>query len=358
MRRLPPSTVDLSRVAELDQAGQHSQALDLLHSASRNSDPTAMTMLGARLIRGAQAPYQPEAGARWLIRAGETGGPASRRLASALIAAGIGEPCNLHRALDELLKAAIGGSAAARQELAALSTIEGMSARLKSAEAISENALTHARRSIDPAAWTRVTAPEVLSESPPVRVYRRFIPSAACDWIRECAAGRLQQTAVVGADGAGNRSLGIRTARGAGFGVLESDVVMAMVRARLAAATGLATPCFEPPNVLHYAPGQRYEPHFDFFNTSVPQLAQVVASGGQRIATALIYLNDDYEGGETDFPELGVRFRGQAGDALVFWNVDASGHGDPRTVHAGLPPTSGGKWLLSQWIRDRPQPIV
>jgi hypothetical protein len=64
-------------------------------------------------------------------------------------------------------------------------------------------------------------------------------------------------------------------------------------------------------------------------------------------------LNEGYAGGETDFPRIGYRFKGRTGDALVFGNVEPSGKPDPRTMHAGLPPTSGEKWLLSQWVRDR-----
>jgi hypothetical protein len=70
--------------------------------------------------------------------------------------------------------------------------------------------------------------------------------------------------------------------------------------------------------------------------------------------TFLTYLNDDYEGGETDFPRIGYRYKGRRGDALYFVNVDGAGAPDYRTVHAGLPPASGTKWLLSQWVRSRP----
>ena len=61
-----------------------------------------------------------------------------------------------------------------------------------------------------------------------------------------------------------------------------------------------------------------------------------------------------YEGGETDFPRISFRFKGKRGDALLFSNTDPAGAPDYDTVHAGLPPTSGEKWLLSQWIRSRP----
>ena len=76
---------------------------------------------------------------------------------------------------------------------------------------------------------------------------------------------------------------------------------------------------------------------------------------GQRTETFLIYLNDDYSGGETHFPELGLSHVGARGDALVFSNVDAAGKPDDATRHAGLPPTSGEKWLFSQWIREFPR---
>ena len=81
-------------------------------------------------------------------------------------------------------------------------------------------------------------------------------------------------------------------------------------------------------------------------------LAKDIADRGQRTTTLLIYLNDDFEGGDTAFPELGLTFRGRTGDALLFHNLDAAGAPDLRTRHAGLPPTKGEKWLFSQWIRD------
>ena len=67
--------------------------------------------------------------------------------------------------------------------------------------------------------------------------------------------------------------------------------------------------------------------------------------------------NDDIEGradgGETDFPTLGWRYRGSKGSALFFWNVGADGLPDRRTLHASLAPTRGEKWLYSYWVRLR-----
>jgi hypothetical protein len=92
-------------------------------------------------------------------------------------------------------------------------------------------------------------------------------------------------------------------------------------------------------------------PHYDFLDPELNR--QEIDRFGQRAATFLIYLNDDYEGGETSFPQLRIKHRGKTGDALVFGNLGRDGSPDPRTQHAGLPPTRGEKWLFSQWVRNR-----
>jgi hypothetical protein len=109
---------------------------------------------------------------------------------------------------------------------------------------------------------------------------------------------------------------------------------------------------------MHYLPGQEFQPHFDIvINPDAPDYEEQLAKGGQRVLTFLVYLNDDYEGGETEFPALGARWKGRKGEALFFWNVAPDGALDERTLHAGLPVTSGEKWMLSQWIRGLPQAL-
>ena len=70
------------------------------------------------------------------------------------------------------------------------------------------------------------------------------------------------------------------------------------------------------------------------------------------MVTFLLYLNDDYEGGETCFPRISWQHKGRKGDAMFFWNVDAQGQPDPKTLHEGSAPTKGEKWVLSQWIQQ------
>ena len=74
---------------------------------------------------------------------------------------------------------------------------------------------------------------------------------------------------------------------------------------------------------------------------------------GLGVGTVLVYLNDDYDGGATVFPESGLSVKGKRGDVLVFRNLDSAGRPDPATRHAGTPVTRGTKWLSSCWIRQR-----
>jgi prolyl 4-hydroxylase len=77
---------------------------------------------------------------------------------------------------------------------------------------------------------------------------------------------------------------------------------------------------------------------------------------GQRAVTIVTYLDDQFEGGTTRFPRLSLEYRGEPGDAIMFFNLCADGLPDMNTLHEGSPVISGRKWVLSQWIRNRPHP--
>ncbi|RZJ96949.1 MAG: 2OG-Fe(II) oxygenase [Brevundimonas sp.] len=318
-----------------DREGRHDVALAWLEKAAQGGSVEAATAFGARLLVGRAAPFEPSRGAAWLAKAAETGAEAAARMA-VIEGLGLKGRSDWPRAIDWLQTAARRGDAGARSQLAVLSEGKG----------------------VDLKAWLAPPAPEAPHETPRVRVYRDFVAPQVLAWIRARAEGRLDALRVYDATGGGVRTDEIRTSRGTGFGLLETDGVISLVRARMAAACGLALAHFEAPNVLNYQVGQQYRPHYDYIDPQAPALAEALARQGQRTATFLLYLNDDYEGGETAFPELDWSFKAKAGDALLFFNTDADGRPVPASLHAGLPPTSGEKWLLSQWIRDRPQPIV
>jgi prolyl 4-hydroxylase len=138
----------------------------------------------------------------------------------------------------------------------------------------------------------------------------------------------------------------IRTSSGASFPFVDENPAIHALNRRLAAASGSDVRAGEPLWVLHYAPGQQYREHSD----ALPG----VAPAQQRVMTFLVYLNEDYDGGETSFPAVGVKFRGRTGDGLLFRNAAPDGTPDPLSLHAGLPVTRGVKHLASRWIRATP----
>ncbi len=194
-------------------------------------------------------------------------------------------------------------------------------------------------------------APERLSPRARVAAARGFAPSGFSEWLIDRAKDRLEAAF---ANDAGGQA--VRTASTCAFGPQERDLVLAILQERAARLLGVPVACHEPPNAISYEPGQEYRPHADFIEPSVPQFQAELEQLGQRVATVVTYLNEDFDGAETVFPDLDVTFRGAPGDAVYFANVLADGSPDYLTSHAALPPTRGRKWVLSQWIRAKPFP--
>lgn len=253
---------------------------------------------------------------------------------------GIARPGNWEKALDSLAEAASLGSKRASGQLETLAGTRG-----------SDEDWSAVRARVRIAERLRSPAPRTLSSNPLIRVVDGFADAAECRWLIDAAAPRLER-AIVHSNKTGQPGVDPgRTNQFALFPLVELDVVVELVRARIAAAIGAPLPCLEVSQVLSYAVGEEFAPHHDYLDPA--SMAREIAQRGQRAVTALIYLNDGFKGGETRFGRIGIEFRGSTGDALIFSNVDPTGRPDPRTEHAGCPPTSGEKWVFSQWVRDR-----
>ena len=209
------------------------------------------------------------------------------------------------------------------------------------------------RTTIDIRKWLAVPQPRLVSNAPRIAVVKNFASPEVCAWLIECGRPYLKPAQTDDPVTGKSRYEGARTNSSAELSLAATDVIIHLMRARISALTGPPPMAMEGVAVLHYRPGEQYFPHYDFFDTDSPGYARQVAEYGQRVLTFLGYLNDDYGGGETDFPKIGWRYKGAKGDGLFFWNIEPSGKPDRLTQHAGLSPSSGEKWLLSQWVRGR-----
>lgn len=203
--------------------------------------------------------------------------------------------------------------------------------------------------------WVEEPDKKTLLDSPRIVTASKLLPEDVCDYLVSLAAPSMQPAKVNAVEGGGPVRHRMRTNSWMQFELTNSDPVLALVNHRLAGLTCEPASLQENTAVLWYRPGQTYADHYDFIDPQVPHFQAELASRGQRIATALVYLNEGYVGGETDFPLLGLRYRGQQGDAITFPNVEDNGRPDRRMLHAGRPPKDSDKWLLSKWVRDRDQ---
>jgi prolyl 4-hydroxylase len=286
-------------------------------------------------------------------------------------AEGIDVPQNWVTALDYLWRAAELGSFLAQAELAGLSGNWKVAHAILAGEKVTQSWWSRFRSFIDPTGrlkpprsqWSRfhrsidlaewLTAPyssAIVSEAPRTVIVRDIATPEICNWLIARARPRLERAKVYGYDGerAEVRFVNERTNSDCAFGGPDRDLFMAILRARIAEATQMHVRTLEPPEVLHYSVGQEFQRHYD--SPSDPN----APGARQRMITVLLSLNDDYEGGQTEFPIAGGRWRGRKGTAIYFWNMEPDGTRDQRSLHAGLPVTRGEKWLLTQFI-DRPQ---
>ena len=304
------------------------------------NDVAGLTTLGKRLLVGEGVPMSTDKGLATLREAAANGGGEAATLLSVCAAWGVGQARNLDAALDYLTHAAQLGWASALREL-----------QLLARDAGSDPATL--RKKVDVSSYRSAPAARVAFERPRIAVFERFATAEECQWLISRAGSYLQRAKVYRSSSTAQVAES-RTNREMSFTLFNADVLLSLIRDRIAAACGMPATHFEITKLLHYSPGEEFALHADFIEARTPELAHQLAVRGQRSATFLIYLNEGYEGGATQFPRLDWHYRGGRGDALLFSNVNATGAPDYDTVHAGMPPTSGEKWVLSQWIRTRP----
>ncbi|MFM9862691.1 MAG: 2OG-Fe(II) oxygenase [Micropepsaceae bacterium] len=398
----------------LDRAGQRLVATSWLEAAGTSGHPEALALLAIRDLQGLETRPDPARARERLERAVSLGGNTARRLLATLTANGVFADPNWTRALSLTIDAAKANDWQALRHLALLIEMAAPKSALAEdlllragllGDGLSGFAILRRQaltgRTLAPerafALWREgmqkirhplaervagVTAgavatkppeghpdfdqigallkeppglqmpePSAVCDQPYLRRFDKLLTVEECDYIIGLSSRLLAPASVIdGAAGKGTQS-NLRTNSVAVFWPMHQDIVLHAIDLRLSKVAGLSIANGEMMNILMYQPGEEYGAHFDFF---APEIAAADRSG-QRIRTLLVTLNDDYGGGETQFVNANMKLKGETGDAVLFHNCDAStGAPDRATLHAGLPVTSGQKWLLSKWFRAKP----
>jgi len=328
-----------------------SENLESLKAAASRGDVAAKTALAKRLIANPTSRQSFEDGQRLLKEAFEAGSGETAEFIAIMQAAGIGCKQNWPKALDYLAHAASLGWGRASQQLAIFADNMNHYGSWNA----SQDDIASLREQINIEDLIRVPEKEILSQTPRIRKCEGFLPNRFCEWMIARAKPNLVRARTYDETVADGRESESRTNSSVSFSLLDLDLVLLLIQTRISKITDLPIYQMENSSVLHYKVGQQFRAHYDYLDPSKPTQAEDMRRFGQRLATCLVYLNEDFEGAETSFPKIGQKFRCKKGGVLFFANIDEQGQPDPRTLHAGLAPIRGEKWLFSQWIRTGPQ---
>lgn len=103
--------------------------------------------------------------------------------------------------------------------------------------------------------------------------------------------------------------------------------------------------------IVKYPVGGFFNPHYDTCMGDPKMCERMDGTAGPRYATLLVYLNDDFTGGETVFPNINKTVKPEKGKAVFFYTTDKNGNLLKESLHAGNPVISGNKWICNKWTR-------
>jgi prolyl 4-hydroxylase len=297
--------------------GRPADAVGIIQQLASTGDPRALFVLGNLTWGGALVPQDPKRG-RYLFECAASRGDAEANMA-----------------VTNLLASGIAGQ---RDWLLAISRLADEGRVLLDRKVAAE---LIARMNLDDhgEGFMNLRANPV-SDRPVIKMFRQLFTKDECKYLIRAAHPHFKPSLVNNKDRQPVRDP-IRTSDGAAIHWLIEDPAIHALNRRVAAATGTNYEDGEALQVLRYSPGQQYRPHFDFAGNRNP-----------RLWTVLIYLNDDFDGGLTSFPKIGIALRGNTGDALFFCNSTKDRRRDPLSEHAGQPVKAGTKYLATRWIRE------
>lgn len=318
--------------------------IDELAKRARSGDAEAGFQLGIIHTDGVLKPREMEQGLKLLDQAAAAGVKGARHYLSYLLASGTGIAADWGKALDIEIALAREGDAHAARQLEMLAAMAGEDFDGEF-DALKDILKTPPAPDLPPR--------HDFSKKPLVALFPGFVTPAEADYLIERSKPHLTPSQVIDHVRGGFAQADYRTSWEMRFLPAFADLVILCINERIARAAELPRENQEVLGVLRYEPGQEYKPHCDFLAPDPTGKNPEVERAGQRVKTFLIYLNEDYEGGETEFPRLGLHVRGPKGSGALFTNVADDGSESPLALHAGLPVERGEKWITTLWIRDK-----
>ncbi|GAA5784845.1 hypothetical protein GCM10007860_06750 [Chitiniphilus shinanonensis] len=188
-------------------------------------------------------------------------------------------------------------------------------------------------------------------EKPVVAVLDGLLTLDECDELVRLSEKKLKRSTIVDPQTGREEVIDDRSSFGTFFHLRENEFITRLDE-RVSALMHWPLQNGEGIQILNYRIGGEYKPHFDYFPEQDPGSHVHLKTGGQRVSTLIMYLNDVEEGGETIFPEIGLSVAPRKGSAVYFEYCNSDGQVDPLTLHGGNPVKRGEKWIATKWMRQ------
>ncbi|NDI35017.1 prolyl hydroxylase family protein [Chengkuizengella sediminis] len=191
----------------------------------------------------------------------------------------------------------------------------------------------------------------LLYDDPFIASYEKIVTQKECSELIDLAKNQLEPSKVMGASK-------ISEVRKSGHTWFQHDSheTVRQVCERIASIVKYPLNYAEQLQVVRYKVGGKFNAHFDSFDTFTQLGRTTISQSGQRIITALIYLNNVSLGGETLFPDLDIKVTPSEGTLLVFENCKKdSNKRHLFSKHEGCLVKEGEKWIATLWFHEKSQ---
>ena len=176
---------------------------------------------------------------------------------------------------------------------------------------------------------------EQVAKDPLVVVVDDFVTPGECKHIINQARSKMKRGRVT-LDEEVAYSEG-RTGSTAWIGHDATPVIRGLV-GRVSELVNIPSHHAESLQIVHYAQTQEYKAHHDAWKVGTDRHKNRTENGGQRLVTALMYLNEVEAGGGTGFPKLDLEVEPVPGRMVIFHNTTGMVHDvHKKSLHGGLP---------------------
>jgi prolyl 4-hydroxylase len=178
-----------------------------------------------------------------------------------------------------------------------------------------------------------------------IEEFKNILSADECSELISISKSKLSDASILGA-----QLKNYRTAQN--MWIYESTDLTRKIKNIIYEKTGLPIENQENVHIVKYSIGGEYKEHHDFFHPNTDYFQSQIQRGGQRVYSCLFYLNDDFEGGETDFPKVQHSVKPELGKLVVWKNLHNDMSINLNSLHAGLPVIEGEKWICVIWVRE------